>query len=84
MRKIVLMLGDCLPSGNARDASGATYRQVLYIVSLAGFDGEEAMRFCSLAREAGGLDSNQAHHLIKRLLAAKNRSDKKALLAGTL
>jgi hypothetical protein len=76
VRKTFLMLGDCFPSGNGRDASGATYRQVLYIVSLAAFDGEEAIRFCRVARDAGGLDSNQAHHLIKGLLAAKRRSGK--------
>jgi hypothetical protein len=67
VRRTVWMLGDCFPSGNRRDGLGTTYRQMLYIVSLAGFDRDEANQFCRLARDAGGLDSNQAHHLIKKL-----------------
>ena len=30
---------------------------------------EEAMQFCRIAKEAGGLDSNQVHHLITELEA---------------
>jgi hypothetical protein len=74
VRRIILMLGNCLPSGNKRDALGTTYRQMLYIVSLAGFDRDEATQFCRLVEDAGGLDSNQANHLINELLVSKKRS----------
>lgn len=74
VRRIILMLSDCFPSGNKRDALGMTYRQMLYIVSLADFDREETTQFCRLVEDAGGLDSNQANHLIGELRASKQRS----------
>ena len=66
VRDTVRMLGGCFPSGTKRDGLGVTYRQMLYIISLAGFDEDEAFQFCRVARRAGGLDSNQAHYLIGR------------------
>ncbi len=66
VRETIRMLGGCFPSGTRRDALGVTYRQMLYIISLAGFDEDEALQFCRVARMAGGLDSNQAHYLIRR------------------
>jgi hypothetical protein len=74
VRQTILMLGDCFPSGKKRDALGITYRQMLYIVSLAGLNREETTQFCRLVKDAGGLDSNQANHLIGELLASKQRS----------
>jgi hypothetical protein len=65
--RVVSMLGDCFPSGTRRDELGVTYRQMLYLLALAGFDREEALLFHRAVQAAGGMDSNQAHHLINRL-----------------
>lgn len=63
----ILMLGDCFPSGTRRDDLGITHQQMCYIVSLAGLDRDEALELCDTVKEAGGMDSNHASHLINRL-----------------
>ncbi len=71
VRKTIRMLGSCFPSGTKRDTLGITYQQMLYIISLARFDEDEALQFCRIARMAGGLDSHQAHYLIGRFKEEK-------------
>lgn len=63
----VVLLGDCLPSNTKRDDLGITSNQLHYIVALAGFTREEALQFCEVAVQTGGLDSNHGSHLINRL-----------------
>lgn len=63
----LLVLGDCMPSGSKRENLGITYRQMLYVIYLAGFDRESSLQFCDAVNEVGGMDSQQAHYLINRL-----------------
>ena len=64
---VLLMLGDCFPSGSKRDVRGASLKQVKYITKLAGFDITQTKQFCRIIREVGGMDSQQAHFLIDAL-----------------
>lgn len=67
VREVILLLGDCFPSGTRRDDLGITHLQMCYIVSLAGLNREEALELCDTVKEAGGMDSNHASHIINRL-----------------
>ncbi|HEY6751137.1 MAG TPA: hypothetical protein VI027_07415 [Rubrobacteraceae bacterium] len=64
---VLLMLGDCFPSGSTRDVRGASLKQVRYITMLAGFDIAQTKQFCRIIKEVGGMDSQQAHFLIAAL-----------------
>jgi hypothetical protein len=55
------------PKSTARVENGATVRQVAYIGSLSGITGEGIDRLYIAFDLAGGLSSQQAHHLIQRL-----------------
>ena len=67
VHSVLQLLGSCLPEGTRREELGASFKQMGYLSYLAGFDVEQAHEFCRLIREAGGMDSSQAHHLIKHL-----------------
>jgi hypothetical protein len=74
VREVILLLGDCFPSGTRRDDLGITHLQMCYIVSLAGLDREEALELCDTVKEAEGMDSNHASHIINRLKKQSNRA----------
>lgn len=73
VHEIILMLSDCFPSGTRRDTLGITHQQMCYIVSLAGLTREEALELCDTVKEAGGMDSNHASHLINELKAGAKK-----------
>lgn len=67
VRGIVENLGDCFPEGNEAEEEGISYEQMLAIVGMAGCSRDEALQFRDIVKEAGGLDSNQASFLIRKL-----------------
>jgi hypothetical protein len=78
VRNVLMLLGDCWPTGSRREVRGASLKQVRYVALLAGFDLDQVRGFCRVVNLVGGLDSRQAHHLITRLLAAsKTRLDER-------
>lgn len=66
-KEIMLLLNNYSPAGNEADEEGISYRDMLAVVNLAGCTREEALEFMDLAKEAGGLDRNQADYLIRVL-----------------
>lgn len=67
VRETILTLGCCFPSGTEEDLLGVPLGYIEEICSLAGFTEHEGTEFVDLCREAGGLDANQALHLIDAL-----------------
>ncbi len=74
VRQVLLMLSDCFPAGTKRDLRGASLKQLKYICILAGFEEDQVHEFCRIINLAEGMDSLQAHHLITKLEATRNRS----------
>ncbi|QIN82805.1 hypothetical protein GBA63_09185 [Rubrobacter tropicus] len=66
-KEVCDLLNDCFPAGNARDAAGATPDQMAFVLTLAKLSEEETQDFFDVITCAGGLSSQQAHHLINRL-----------------
>jgi hypothetical protein len=71
IRNVLMLLGDCWPTGSRREGRGASLKQVRYVALLAGFDLDQVRGFCRVVNQVGGMDSRQAHHLINELLAAR-------------
>lgn len=67
VRETILALGTCFPSGTEEDSLGVPLGCIEEICSLVGFTEHEGTGFVDLCREAGGLDANQALHLIDAL-----------------
>lgn len=65
--EVCSLLFDCFPSGNQRDAVGATTKQLAYILTLADLDEEEAKEFLDIISCSGGISSQQALHMINKL-----------------
>lgn len=64
---VCALLNDCFPAGNTRDQVGASPDQMAFVLALGKMSEEETQDFFDVISCAGGLSSQQAHHLINRL-----------------
>jgi hypothetical protein len=68
-----MLLKDCWPTASKMDVRGASFKQLMFVCQLAGFDVDQTRQYCRVVTLAGGSDSLRAHHLINELLAAKEQ-----------
>jgi Fe-S-cluster formation regulator IscX/YfhJ len=75
VHRILVLLSNHSPTSNKRDVRGASLRQMGYICTLADFDEDLTREFARIISMGGGLDSGQAHTIIKKLKWKRGRSN---------